>query len=243
VTVQDVTSVPHSTFRRVARRVLVIVAVPLCLGLGWLAGLVWYASAIPVTEPGADVGRRADAIVVLTGGSERVREGLDLLARNLGAVLFISGVPAPVTTDDLWRALNIAPAPQLAERVVLGHAAADTLGNAEETAAWAKANGIASLRLVTAAYHMRRALLEFRHLMPDIALIPHPVYPPHVKHEAWWRFPGTAGLLAREYSKYLVALLRLELGLSLRPAVPADQPSPSTTPDDPVPTAPEPAPS
>jgi len=186
----------------------------------WLAGLVWYASAIPVTDP-AKAGQRADAIVVLTGGSERVQEGLDLLERNLGEILFISGVPSPVAPEDLWRALGTEPSPDVADRIVLGHAAADTRGNAEETMAWAQANGIKSLRLVTAAYHMRRALLEFRYLMPDIVVIPHPVYPPHVKQEEWWRFPGTAVLLAREYAKYLVALLRLELGLPLRIAAPA----------------------
>lgn len=235
MTAQDGTPVPSPTARLMARRVLVVVLVPLCVGLGWLVGLIWYASAIPVPE-GTPKNRHADAIVVLTGGSERVRVGLELLDRRLGAVLFISGVPAPVTPEDLWRALDIQPDPDVAERVVLGHAAADTLGNAEETAAWARTNGIKSVRLVTAAYHMRRALLEFRHRMPDITLIPHPVYPPHVKHEEWWRFPGTAGLLAREYSKYLVALLRLDLGLSLRATPdPASPPAahPVTTPPEP----------
>ncbi|KAA5604526.1 YdcF family protein [Roseospira marina] len=193
--------------------------IPVCLGLGWLAGLIWYASAIPVPAP-EDAARRADAIVVLTGGSERVREGLDLLEQNLGDRLFISGVPAPVTPADLWHALGVAPSPEVADRVILGHAAADTLGNAVETMAWARANGLHSLRLVTAAYHMRRALLEFHSQMPDITVIPHPVYPAHVKQDSWWRFPGTAGLLAREYTKYLVALLRLELGLSLRGPAP-----------------------
>lgn len=189
-----------------------ILTVLFLLVIAWIAGLVWYASAIPV--PGQDRDRRVDAIVVLTGGSERIDEGLALLEAGLGDVLFISGVPAAVAPDDLWRAFGIDPAPDVADRIVLGHAAANTLGNAEETAAWVRTRGYRSLRLVTAAYHMRRALLEFRAVMPGIDPIPHPVYPPHVKQEEWWRFPGTALLLTREYMKYLVARVRLGLGLS-----------------------------
>ncbi|MBB4286011.1 YdcF family protein [Roseospira goensis] len=213
-------AVARPIFRSLTVRVVLVLAPPLLLAVAWVGGLVWYAAAIPVPETDA-AGRRADAIVVLTGGSERLRAGLELLERGLGGVLFISGVPAAVAPDDLWRALARAPSPAVAGRVELGHAAADTLGNAEETAAWVRRHGVRTVRLVTAAYHMRRALLEFRPLMPEVRLIPHPVYPPHVKQEEWWRFPGTASLLASEYSKYLVAWLRLNLGLSLRARAPA----------------------
>jgi uncharacterized SAM-binding protein YcdF (DUF218 family) len=68
--------------------------------------------------------------------------------------------------------------------------------------------GFASLRLVTASYHMRRALLEFRRILPDTAIVAHPVFPDAFKREQWWRWPGTAHLLAVEYSKYLGALAR-----------------------------------
>jgi uncharacterized SAM-binding protein YcdF (DUF218 family) len=196
-------------------RLAVLAAPALAAVAAWAVGLVWYAAAIPVSDPTA-TGRQADAIVVLTGGSERVQEGLRLLEAGKGRALFISGVPARVAPVDLWRALGVVPSPHAAGRIELGHAAADTLGNARETAAWARRHGHRSLRLVTAAYHMRRALLEFRSLMPEARLIPHPVYPPHVKQEEWWRFPGTAALLAGEYNKYLLAWIRLNLGLSLR---------------------------
>jgi uncharacterized SAM-binding protein YcdF (DUF218 family) len=162
--------------------------------------------------------------VVLTGGSERIRAGLSLLEAGLGDALFISGVPEQVAEDDLWRAFGVAPSAAVADRVVLGHAAADTLGNAEETAAWVRKRGYRSLRLVTAAYHMRRALLEFRSLMPGMTLIPHPVFPPHVKQDEWWRFPGTTLLLAREYTKYLVAWARLSVrGPAPASALPAKE--------------------
>jgi hypothetical protein len=53
---------------------------------------------------------------------------------------------------------------------------------------------------------MPRSLMEFRAAAPGIALVPHPVFPSNVKQDAWWRWPGTAGLLISEYHKYLTTL-------------------------------------
>lgn len=189
-----------------------LMALGCALGLAWLSGLVWFAAAVPDHER-ADAPGSAAAIVVLTGGSERLLAGLQALEANPSARLFISGVPAPVQREDLWRAIGVAPSARVAGRVDLGHAAADTQGNAEETAAWIGRTNLKTVRLVTAAYHMRRALLELRAQMPAVRFIPDPVYPANVKQDRWWLFPGTALLLATEYNKYLAAWLRLTLGL------------------------------
>ena len=58
---------------------------------------------------------------------------------------------------------------------------------------------------------MPRSLLEFRQAMPDIRVLAHPVFPPQVKREEWWRWPGTAALMVSEYHKFLYALLRSRL--------------------------------
>ena len=71
------------------------------------------------------------------------------------------------------------------------------------------------MRLVTAAYHMPRSLIEFRNTMPDVQIITHPVFPSQVKLDAWWRWPGTAGLIFVEYSKYLVARIRHLVGQAI----------------------------
>ena len=55
------------------------------LALTWLAGLVWFASTSPREPPppgSAEAERRTDAIVVLTGGSERLAAGLELLSEG-----------------------------------------------------------------------------------------------------------------------------------------------------------------
>jgi len=176
--------------------------------LVWLAGLIWFAGMIPndVVDPYSP----ADAIVVLTGGSQRFETGLDLLAAGKGKQLFISGVHQGVTVADLMHQAHRAP-DRPACCVVLGHEADSTLGNALETAAWMRREGYHSLRLVTAAYHMRRSLLEFARVMPEMTIIANPVFPEQIKLANWWSSPGTAVLIVGEYDKYLGALLRAKL--------------------------------
>ena len=89
----------------------------------------------------------------------------------------------------------------------------NTLGNAIETAEWSRDKNFRSLRLVTSAYHMPRSLIEFKHAMPNIQIIAHPVFPAHVKVDEWWAWSGTAELIASEYTKFLLAWLRQQIEL------------------------------
>jgi uncharacterized SAM-binding protein YcdF (DUF218 family) len=175
----------------------------------WAAGFVWFAATMPseVEDPAS----ATDAVVVLTGGRQRIDSGLALLADGKAKKLFISGVNPAVRLSEL---LHLSPKmPEWVECcIVLGRTADDTVGNAEETAEWMQREGFTSLRLVTAAYHMRRSLLEFRRAMPAAVIVPHPVFPENVK-AAWWAWPGTASLVATEYGKYLAALFRASVPL------------------------------
>lgn len=178
-----------------------------CCCLLWFAGLLWFA-----TPPAADLrSAPTDAIVVLTGGSLRLRSGIDLLREGKGAKLFISGVDPHVDFEELLRGSGIDADDTgnlAACCIAIGHQAENTLGNAAETARWIHNQGFHSLRLVTAWYHMPRSLIEFERAMPDIEIIPHPVFPDRVKQDHWWEWPGTAGLLVNEYVKYLATLAR-----------------------------------
>jgi len=193
---------PRRRRRRWAAGGLAVLVVAAVL---WTAGLVWFSARIPRAVAAPE--RRTDAIVVLTGGAERLRTGLDLLAQGRARKLFISGVYRGVEVAEILRLWRAAPE-ELDCCIALGHKAADTAGNARETAAWMAAEGFRSLRLVTAAYHMPRSLVEFRRAMPGIEIVPHPVFPKTVHLDDWWRWPGTAGLLAREFNKYLASSLR-----------------------------------
>src|SRR6185312_8378896 len=88
----------------------------------------------------------------------------------------------------------------------LGYAAEDTRRNADEAAEWTREHNFNSLIVVTARYHMPRALREFADAMPDITLIPYPVETGSVDVASWWRHKDTAVLLQREYIKYLASM-------------------------------------
>ena len=188
-----------------SRLLIWLIAIPALLFALWLAGLLWFAASLPTAV--ADPSRRTDAIVVLTGGTGRLRQGFELLAQDRAQELFVSGVGRGVRVDELLEIDRIAP-PELACCVVLGYAAGDTHGNAVETAAWMRKQGFNSLRLVTATYHMPRSLLEFRAAMPHIEILPHPVFSRNFRQEDWWEWRGSTVLLAKEYNKYLLAWVR-----------------------------------
>lgn len=176
--------------------------------LAYVGGFVWFAEDIARQGDG-DAGV-TDAIVVLTGGAQRVRDGLELLRAGRARKLLVSGVSRGVEINDLLRVSQVAgPAPCCVE---LGYAADSTLGNAVEARDFMAREGFASLRLVTASYHMRRSLLEFHRAMPAVAITAHPVFPDGFRRESWWAWRGTLALIAGEYHKYLAALARPYLG-------------------------------
>jgi uncharacterized SAM-binding protein YcdF (DUF218 family) len=182
------------------RRAGYVVAI---VGIMWFAGLFWFATQVP--SGGEAPETRTDAIVVLTGGTGRLDMGLRLLEKEFAKHLFVSGVARGVDVAALLRVARRAPK-ELECCISVGYRADDTAGNAEETAGWVNERGFKSIRLVTASYHMPRSLIEFRHAMPAIRIIPHPVFPPQFKRRRWWLWPGTATLLASEFNKYVIAM-------------------------------------
>lgn len=171
----------------------------------WIIGLIQFAQHLPKMTPDESI--KTDAIVVLTGGSKRISTGVSLLATGVADKLLISGVGAPIRVEDLFSEHRIN-ADVLSAKVTLGSEAEDTPGNAIETAKWAMRENVNSIRLVTASYHMPRSLRELGRAMPNIQIIPHPVFPDQVKPE-WWKYPGTATLIAGEYSKYIFTGIRI----------------------------------
>jgi uncharacterized SAM-binding protein YcdF (DUF218 family) len=168
----------------------------------WVAGLFVFADSIPRHPQQSR--EKTDAIVVLTGGTLRLEQGLSLLSQNMAKKLFVSGVHRGVDVQQLIDRSRRSPE-MIDCCIVLGYAADHTAGNATETAEWMSKQGYKSLRLVTASYHMPRSLIEFRYAMPKVQIIPNPVFPENVKVDEWWRWPGTATLIVGEYNKYLVA--------------------------------------
>ncbi len=184
-----------------AKRIAILAVL---LAAAWAGGLVWFATLLP-TAPDAP-GEPADAIVVLTGGADRVAEGFSLLREGAAPRLFVSGVGEGVTVAELLEVTTGARNAALERRIELGRTARDTVGNAAEIAGWAAERGLRRLRVVTASYHLPRALHLLRRAAPDIELLAHPVIPASLKLEEWWRWPGTRRVLVGAYHKYLLAL-------------------------------------
>jgi uncharacterized SAM-binding protein YcdF (DUF218 family) len=206
------------------------VAAFLVLALIWLAGLFAFATRVQQSTP-PPLPEAADGIVALTGANsnQRIGTAVALLGRDLGQRVLVSGVNPEASREDI-RTVSRAVRRLYDCCVDLGFTAADTVGNARETAEWANAMRFRTLIVVTADYHMPRAMLELRAVMrePAITLQPYPVATPALKARRWWRSPRTARLMVVEYSKYLAILGReAVLGLGPRDPVPALQKAPS----------------
>jgi uncharacterized SAM-binding protein YcdF (DUF218 family) len=187
------------------------------LVLIWLIGLFVFAERVrgytPAPEP-----ERADAIVALTGPSaERVNAAIRLLEQDKGRRVLISGVNREVRRQEL-RALTPGSNRLFNCCVDLGFEAEDTIGNAQEIAAWAEAKNYDSLIVVTSDYHMPRALTEIRAAAPGIELTPYAVETPSLDNSRWWKAAVTARRMTLEYMKYLAALARAMVGGIDRPA-------------------------
>ncbi len=178
------------------------------LAAGWAAGLVHFVSSLPRQPPSPPPA--SDGIVVLTGGAARIEAGFALLHAGKGRRLFISGVHPGLRKATL-SAVDPGYAALLACCVDLGFTAADTFGNAIETAAWVRGHNYRSLLVVTANYHMPRALIELKRRLPGVLLRPYPVVPDQLKLDHWWIWRGSASLLVQEYDKYLLALVIVRL--------------------------------
>ena len=196
---------PPGFGRRIAHALLLVLVV-------WLAGFLAFAAAIPATVRDPD--RPVDAIVVLTGDDSRLAEGFALLDQGLAKKMLISGVSNSVDMPTLLQTLDGSAQPNQAVVdccVTLGYDAHSTEGNARESLRWLGENKFTTIRLVTANYHMNRSLLEFHRVMPEIAIIPNPVFPRQMQDPYWFARPGTVFLLFNEYHKYLAAAARARI--------------------------------
>lgn len=169
--------------------------------LAYAIGFVLFVSNLPMapaTPP------KADGIVALTGGDERLDKAVALLEHGVGKRLLISGASQATSKDEIGQLSEGGP--RFACCADMGYAE-DTHGNAEEAAAWAREHHFASLVIVTGRYHMPRTMREFSAAMPDITLIAYPVDQNGIDLSGWWKHPRTVRLLHREYTKFLASLV------------------------------------
>jgi uncharacterized SAM-binding protein YcdF (DUF218 family) len=171
----------------------------------WFGGFFAFVDSLP--KPPTKPPPQADGIVALTGGKDRLIAAMALLSAHKGQRLLISGVHQATPREDLKHLLN-DPNNQFDCCVDVDRIARNTVGNADETARWARDHGFRSLIVVTAQYHMPRSLLELGRALPNCRLTPYPVIPSDLEAKPWWH-PSIARILAAEYTKYLLSGLRI----------------------------------
>ena len=194
-------------WRRKLRTALLLLGVAAIL-LG--AGFVWFVEELPLSE--VPPARRADGIVVLTGGAARINDAVDLLASGHGRRLLITGVNPTTRPGEISR-LVIPPHQHWFRCCVDFDYAVNTIENAIETRRWVLNREFKSLIVVTSNFHMPRAMAELRHQLPEVTLVPFPVISDRVRVESWWSSRSTARLLFSEYLKYILAVVRTRLGI------------------------------
>jgi uncharacterized SAM-binding protein YcdF (DUF218 family) len=189
----------HAAPPRRSRRILVPALVWLLVV--YAVGFAVFVVSLP--RPAVASASKADAIVALTGEGGRLAPAVLLLEHGGGKRLLISGVNKATSKRNLKTLLEDAGT-AFDCCADLGFAAADTRGNAEEAAKWAREHDYRSLIVVTTSYHMPRSLAEFGAQMPDVKLVPFPV-PEERNPTAWQSFRRLNG----EYAKFLASLARI----------------------------------
>nr|WP_078706170.1 YdcF family protein [Bartonella sp. WD16.2] len=148
---------------------------------------------------------QADAIIVLTGGENRIKTGVELLQKGLGSQLLISGVNTTIDLNKLIDATYIN-SHLLSSRIDFGYEATNTKGNAQESAAWIKKHNYKTVYIVTHDYHMVRSLLELKYLMPHIHFIAYPIK--ENTTGSWVKQINQMRILVSEYIKNIGVYIR-----------------------------------
>ena len=167
----------------------------------WACGFIIFTGTISSMNEPKKIDK-TDAIIVLTGGTNRVTRALDLLADDKASYLLISGVNKDVKLKELLAGYK---KPLSDCCITLGYEAESTLGNAIEARKWVSENHIKTVRLITSTYHMPRSMLEFRHALPEIELVSHPVIPENFTpdQERFWN------ICFLEYHKMMISIIRV----------------------------------
>ncbi len=164
----------------------------------YFMGFAWFAFTLP-RHAHDD---QADAVVVLTGGANRIDHALSLLENKQVKKMLISGVDRDVKPAELAaeydRDIDIFDC-----CIDLGFRSVDTRSNALETARWAAKNEVQSLLLVTHDWHMRRARLELDNAVDeDVTIINDAV-----------RTEPSLKILFKEYNKYILRQVAAWIGI------------------------------
>ena len=162
--------------------------------------------------------KRVSNIVILTGGSNRIRDGLKIIenlenSAIINTKLLISGTGKGFTISNVKKLLPKNKSLNIFLKccIELDNKSQNTHSNAIETLKWAKKKNIKTFILITSNYHMPRAALEFKAQMPNFEIITHPITPKKHDISNWMHSFETFSLIFIEYSKFLIAISKIKI--------------------------------
>ena len=191
-------SVPLAMLSAYAATLGLLAVVIACLGLYMLKGARW----LVVDEP-----HPADVILVLSGDEDRAHRAIELLREGYAPRVLIDIYDWTLWgahTTDLARHFIASTAPEVAERIDLCMMQADST-RTEATAATTCLRRLhaRSILLVTSDFHTRRALMIFRHQLPEYEISVAAFRDPADFGTQWWTRRRWAANFWRENLKFL----------------------------------------
>ncbi len=163
------------------------------------------------------INQESSNIVILTGGTNRIKNGLNIIdgfkkLKNINFKILVSGTGKGFTKNSLIKQIGPNFNPKLiACCIYLDSVSKNTFTNAIETSKWAKKNDIKEFILITSNYHMPRAILEFKNIMPNKIIYTFAIKPRKHNVEKWLKSYETFNLIFKEFCKYIVANLRIKI--------------------------------
>ena len=155
-------------------------------------------------------------IVILTGGANRIKDGLKIIedfknSKKINYKILVSGTGIGFTKSSLKKKLGPNFNSQLIQCCIdLDSVSKNTFTNASETFKWTNKNDIKEFILITSNYHMPRAILEFKNVMPNLKIYTYAITPKKHDIENWLSSYQTFSLVFTEYCKYIVASFRIK---------------------------------
>lgn len=135
----------------------------------WISGFIYFIYS--TNRYVLDNSTITDAIVVFSGKQQRIYTAAALLKATYAPIVHVAGNKPSSAYDNYLKSQNLAP-----EQFVFAEFALDKNRNfARDTVEFIHLYGISSIRLITSALQMPRAVDEIKSLSPQTVIIPHPV--------------------------------------------------------------------
>lgn len=166
----------------------------------WIVGLLLFVYAIPETSE-LKV-KSVDAIVILTGGTMRLEEGLELFDKVNAGKILISGVGKGFSKSDIASLIKDGSKLQV-DDVILGELAETTYSNGVEADIFMTLHGFKSMLLVTSNYHILRSKAVFTAMMPEFNIAYYPVCSDNFKKTTSFISWPSLKVAISEYNKYI----------------------------------------